>query len=168
MVNFGSHAQDHPDIADLKVVSLVTHSTGAAVHIRPAGYANADMVVSDGSTNGGGTVHRALEVSPSSRGLKSDISYLGPDEEARAFEELASMKLASFRYKRLKGKKLVRDSKMPLKRGIIYEDAPESIRRPGGFVSVDGRINNAELALKELMRRLEEAEVQTKRLEAAP
>jgi hypothetical protein len=162
----GSKAASDP--ANLVVTSLVIHSTGASVHIRPIGYADTDLVVSDGSTPGGGTVHCAAQVSPSLRGLKSDISYLGRAEEEQALDELANVKLASFRYKRLKGKKLVRDRKKPLKRGMIYEEAPASVRRPGGFVSLDGRITNAELALKELMRRLEDTAVQAKRLEAAP
>lgn len=155
-------------VATKNVLSLVTHSTGVAVHIRPAGYADADMVVSDGSLNGGGAVLRAGEVAPSSREFKTDIVYLNPQDELAAYDELGGQKLVSFRYKKLKRKKLVRDSSKPIKRGMLYEEAPESVRRPGGFLSLDARLSNAELALKELMRRLDKVKAEARQEEVRP
>ena len=46
------------------------------------------------------------------------------------------------------------------KRGLLYEESPESIRRPGKTLSRNARVTESELALKELMRRLEALEGQ--------
>jgi len=146
------------DIASMDALSLVTTSTGASVHVRPFGTPDADLEVSNGSATGGGTVHRALEVTPSSREIKSDISYVSQDDEARAFNEVAGLKHAVFRYKGVKKRGFFWNTKESKHRGLLYEDAPASIRMAGKALSVNERINNAELALKELQRRLEAAE----------
>ena len=155
------------DIASMDALSLVTTSTGASVHVRPFETPDADIEVSNGSATGGGTVHRALEVTPSSRELKSDISYLSQDDEAQAFNEVAGLKHAAFRYKGVKKRGFFWNTKESMRRGLIYEDAPASIRMGGKALSVNERINNAELALKELLRRLEAAQADAARLEGA-
>ena len=142
-------------IGSLNVVSLVTVSTGASVHVRPAGTPDVELEVSNGSSTGGGTVHRAAEGTHSSRELKSDIAYLGPQEESQAYEEVKALKHATFRYKRIKGKTLVEDSREPIRLGLIYEDAPSSIRGTGESIVIDERVNNAEMALAEFIRKLE-------------
>lgn len=138
----------------MDALSLVTTSTGASVHVRPAGSPDVELEVSDGASTGGGAVHRALEAAHSSRELKTDIESLAEAQEDRALEEMRLMRPARFRYKSLPGKR----GRQPLRRGLIYEEAPESVRGAGGSVILDERVANAELALKALMRRLELAQ----------
>ncbi len=71
---------------------------------------------------------------------------------------MAALRHAEFRYKRWRRDRLVVDRKAPLRRGLIYEDAPESVRDSGESIVIDYRVNNAEMALKEVMRRLEAVE----------
>ncbi len=153
-------------VGNLGVLSLVTTSTSASVHVMPIGTPQFEMVISNGVTTGAGTLHRASEASVSSRELKSEISYLGLEEELKAYQEVAGLKHARFRYKVLRKGRLERDRHQPMRRGLIYEDAPESIKGRGRSLVVDERVNNAELAMKELMRRLEAAQAEAARLEA--
>lgn len=139
----------------LNLLSLVTTTNTASVHIMPAQTPFVELEVSSGSTLGGGAVHRALEGTHSSRDLKTDISYLTEADERAAFEEVKDLRHARFRYKRLKKGKLVRDRKQPLMRGLIYEDVPESIRAPDHSISYDRRLLNEEMATQELIRRLD-------------
>lgn len=147
-------------IATMTVMSLVTISTasGASVHVRPVGDPVVELVVSDGASNGGGTIHVAAQVTPSSRLFKTDISYLSDEERLRAYDDVKGLKPVSFRYKRLKGKKLVRDRHAVLHRGLLYEEAPESERGPGDSVNLDQRLLESEMAFQELARRLETLE----------
>jgi hypothetical protein len=145
-------------VGSLDLLSLVTTTTSASVHVHPAGAPEADLVVSNGAVPGGGTVHRAAEVTPSSRELKSGISYLTPEAELKSLEELERLRHARYRYKVLRKGKLVRDRRQPFRRGIIFEEAPPEILRPGGSISLNERINGLELAFKELIRQVEEAQ----------
>lgn len=130
-------------------LALVTHSTGVSVHIRPVAQTpDVELVVSNGSGYGQGAVRVANEGSHSSSGLKRDIERLGYADEAAALEETRLLKHASFKYKR--------DSRV--RRGLIYEDAPSSLRAPGDSLVVDERVVNSELSLKALIRRLEDVE----------
>jgi hypothetical protein len=147
-----------PSVGSLEVLSLVTTSTGASMHIMPVSVSTVEVTVSNGVTLGGGSVIRAIEGPHSSRELKSDITYLGPQDEARAYAEVAALKHATYRYKVWRKGKLVSDDKQPLRRGLIYEDAPDSVKGPGATLVYDERLNNAELAAKELIRRLESLE----------
>ncbi|MFC1678736.1 hypothetical protein ACFL2T_00755 [Elusimicrobiota bacterium] len=144
------------DIGDLEVLSLVSSgtATSASMHINPVGTAQFELVVSSGPNTGGGTMMRALEKNPSSRDIKADIVYLGEQEERKAFDEAKTLRHVSFRYKGGGGSR----------RGILYEDAPESVRRPGKTISRNARVTNAEMALKELMRRLEASESRSSNL----
>lgn len=148
------------DPAVMTVLSLVTISTasGASVHVRPFGEPTAELVVSNGAMMGGGTVHAATQVSPSSREWKSDISYLDASEEAAAYERIESLKHVSFRYARDKRGRFVRDRQAPLRRGLLYEEAPAVLRRTGSGLSFNERLNDTELAFKELARRLDALE----------
>lgn len=147
-------------IATMTAMSLVTLSTasGAAVHVRPIGEPTVELVVSNGSSTGGGTIHVASQVSPSSRRFKTDISYLGEDERRQAYENVKNLKLISFRYMKMKGNGFVRDRRAASRRGLLYEEAPQSVRGPGGSVSLDQRLLESELAFQELARRLESLE----------
>jgi hypothetical protein len=161
-------AQASSAIGAMGALSIVTISTGAYVHVRPSsGTAIAELEVSDGFTMGAGTVHRAIEGTHSSIDLKKDVQYFGETEERAAFKETRGLKLVSFRYKGT-GKKSwlwFLSKKGPLHRGLLYEEAPEILRGPGRSLSVDGRVANAELAMKELIRRLEAVSAEARSLE---
>lgn len=149
-------------LATMTVLSLVTISSTSAieasVHVRPVGDPKHELVVSDGAAPGAGTIHAAAQATPSSRDWKSDIAYLGAQEEAAAYAHERSLKHVSFRYARLKGGGYARNPRAPLRRGLIYEDAPAEIRGPGETLSMDQRLLESELAFKELSRRLEALE----------
>ncbi|MEQ1920603.1 MAG: hypothetical protein ABL955_15550, partial [Elusimicrobiota bacterium] len=140
-------------LATMTVLSLVTISSTAAieasVHVRPIGDPKHELMVSDGASPGGGTIHVAAQVTPSSREWKRDIAYLGAEDEAAAYAHERNLKHVSFRYARLKGKEFVRNSRAPIRRGLIYEDAPAEIRGPGETLSMDQRLLETELAFKE-------------------
>ncbi len=147
-------------LATMTVVSLVTISTasGASVHVRPIGDPTAELTASNGASLGGGTIHVAAQVTPSSREWKRDIAYLGAEEEAAAYAREQGLKHVSFRYARLKGGRFTRDSHAATHRGLIYEDAPEQVRGPGESLSFDQRLLESELAFKEFSRKLEAVE----------
>ena len=146
-------------MATMTVVSLVTISTpagtAASVHVRPIGDPTVELVVSNGASTGGGAIHVAASVTPSSREWKRDIAYLAPAEEAEAYEAERGLKHVSFRYARIKRGKYVRDSRSPLRRGLIFEESPAVLRGPGESLSLDQRLLESELAFKELARRLD-------------
>lgn len=144
-------AQSASAIGSLEALSLATSTSGAAVHVRPvAGTVGMELVVSDGSTVGGGTVHRLGEATHSSIRLKRDVRHLGVDAEQAAYDEAREVRPVRFRYRGSRERRL--------RRGLLFEDAPEAIRGPGGSISVDGRVVSLELAAKELIRRLESSE----------
>lgn len=149
-------------MATMTVVSLVTISSTstieASVHVRPIGDPKHELVVSDGATTGAGAIHVLNQVSPSSRDWKRDIAYLGAAEEAAAYANERGLKHVSFRYARLKKGRFVRNSRAPIRRGLIYEDAPTEVRGPGETLSFDQRLAESELAFKELARKLEASE----------
>lgn len=145
-------------IATMTVVSLTTISSGTrtgSVHVRPVGEPAWELVVSNGSSLGGGTIHAAAQASPSSREWKRDISYIGADEEAHAYERERGLQHVSFRYAAMKRGKYVRNPREPLHRGLIYEDAPPEIRGPGETLSFDERLLDSEMAFQELARKLD-------------
>lgn len=138
-------------LGSLAVMSLQATpaaSTTAAVHIRPVADAPAyDLVVSDGQTLGGGSVMAANVSAHSRRAFKNDVAYLDAVAERRAYEEVKALKHARFRYKAWSPQR-------PSMRGLIYEDAPESIRsEKGKSIVVENRFANLEMALKETRRR---------------
>lgn len=146
-------------LATMTVLSLVTISSTAAieasVHVRPFGDPKHELVVSDGALTGAGNIHVFNQVTPSSRDWKSDIAYLDARDEAAAYARERNLKHVSFRYARLKGGAFVRNSRAPIRRGLIYEDAPAELRGPGETLSLDQRLLESELAFKELSRKLE-------------
>lgn len=149
-------------LGSLPVMSLQAvpaASTAAAVHIRPVGTPQYDLVVSDGLTTGGGSVMAANVSAHSRRALKSDITYLEDAAERRAYEEVKALKHARFRYK-------ASGPNGPMVRGLIYEDAPESIRSaPGKSIIVENRLANMELALKAANKRVAALEAKISELE---
>jgi hypothetical protein len=137
------------DVNILSLQAVPRASTAASVHIYPSTSAPAyELVVSNGLTTGGGTVMAANVSAHSRRSLKGDISYLDEATERRAYEEVKGLRHARFRYK-------ANGPNAPLIRGLIYEDAPESIRSaPGKSIILENRLVNMELALKSTYRRI--------------
>lgn len=137
------------DVAIMSLQSVPRASTAASVHIYPTtGTPAYELVVSDGLTTGGGTVMAAAVSAHSRRALKSDISYLDEADQRRGYEDVLALRHARFRYK-------AGGPRAPMIRGLIYEDAPASIRsEPGKSIIVESRLVNMELALKTTNRRI--------------
>lgn len=155
--------------AALNVLSLqgITAASGGSFHVQPVGEPDAEVEVSNGLSTGGGTLQRLQVVSPSSRRFKSDIKDLSAKDEDRALDEVAGLKHASFRYKaRRKDGSLIEDPAQPQHVGLIYEDAPESIRDGKEALSTTERLVNVEMALKASIRRLEELQKRYEKLKA--
>lgn len=148
------------DLGDLGVLALegMTALSSGSVHVMPFGTPDAELEVSSRTTLGGGTIHRAAAVAPSSKRLKSDIEQLGIKAQDEAAAALQSMRFARFRYKGA-------ESDSPLLRGLIYEETPASIQGPGKTVVLDERILNLELALQAVHRRIAEAKARLAELE---
>lgn len=160
-------AQSTPSLGAMELLSLwaSTSSSKGLVHIRPVGSSTEELIVSNGATTGGGTIHRLQAAAPSSREGKQDIVYLTEADEERALAELLALKLVRFRYKRLDANgELVRDPAAPLRRGILYEQAPESLRSGASGVSIDERVANLELALKAELRQLRDLQARIRAL----
>jgi hypothetical protein len=149
-------------IATMTVLSLVSISSasGASVHIRPVGEPTVELVVSNGASTGGGTIHVANSVTPSSRALKTGIAYLSDDDRRQAYEDVKGLRPASFKYMKRKGAGLERDKRAATHRGLIYEEAPAGLRGPGESLSLDQRLLESEMAFQELARRLEKLDAE--------
>lgn len=152
----------HPTIlGDYQALSLqaIPAASSGSVHILPAGDPDVELEISNGVSTGGGLLRAAaIGVHSSRRELKSDIAYLGVEDTRQAVKDVAGLQHATFRYRRIvkdgRGTRLVADPGMPLSRGLIYEDAPESIRGSGQSIVLDERVINLELALQEINRRI--------------
>lgn len=140
-----------------QVLTLLAHSTATTVHVVPPPGAvlstyTVQLIVSNGTTVGAGSMMRGGEGTASSALIKEGIEPLGPAAGAEAARDVAGLKHVRFRYKGAKG---------PKQRGLLFEEAPESIKTPANALSVDRRLLNAELAAQELLRRLAAAEAET-------
>lgn len=146
-----------------EVLTLLTHSTGTTTHILPpAGAAlstyTVQLIVSNGSDVGAGTMRRKSEGSVSSGLIKEGIAPLGPEAEQAAFDDVKGLKHVRFRYKGTKRKRF---------RGLLFEEAPDSVKAGGGAVSFDRRLLNAELAARELLRELEREKAEVRAMKGA-
>jgi hypothetical protein len=156
-------------VASLNILSLqgMKAASNGSFHVQPIGEPDAEVEVSNGLATGGGTMQRLQVVAPSSRRFKTDIKDLSDKDEDRALEDVAGLNHASYRYKsRRKDGLLVEDSAQPLHTGLIYEEAPESIRDGDDALSTTERLVNVEMALKASMRRLEELQKRYDKLKA--
>lgn len=144
-------------VATMTVASLVTSTSAfeSGVHVMPVGSPQAELTVSNGLSAGGGTLHAADSVTPSSRYIKSDIRYLDPQEGEAALSRVRALRHAAFRYMKRKGAGYARDARSPLRRGLIYEETPDEIKGPFESLSLDQRLADSELAFQALTRRLE-------------
>lgn len=156
-------------LASLNVLSLqgIASASGGSFHVQPVGEPDAEVEVSNGLSTGGGTMQRLQVVAPSSRRFKTDIKDLSEKDEDRALEDIAGLKHARFRYKsRQKDGRLTEDPAQTFHTGLIYEEAPESIREGREALSTSERLVNVELALKAEMRKLEELQKRYEKLKA--
>ncbi|OGS38608.1 MAG: hypothetical protein A2506_11930 [Elusimicrobia bacterium RIFOXYD12_FULL_66_9] len=137
-------------LADLNVLSLqgIANASGGSFHVNPMGEPDAEVEVSNGVTTGGGTIQYGDLLAPSSRRFKTDIKDLSEQDEARALADMAALKHVRFRY-------LADDPTRPPHTGLIYEEAPKSLRGAGGTLSTVERLANVEMALKAAMVKLE-------------
>jgi hypothetical protein len=141
-----------------RALALQTTTFGSAVHVDPVSELPMnDLTVSNGMVLGAGGMLAGSESVPSSRRWKADIGQLSQNESLAAFNEVIALDHVRFRYKSRRG------PKPPLMTGLMYEDAPASIRGRGQTLSFDERLNNTELAMQELIRRLETLEGRSSR-----
>jgi len=166
-------------------VSACQYEESGSVHVQPVGDADVELEVSDGSTQGAGTIHRATSSTHSSRALKSDIRtiqllYQTMSRTREACNDIKALDPVEFRYKKAQtriveeidddgvgisrreflrdraGRLVIRDdTDGKLWEGYIYEDAPDSITGDHEDIVIDKRIMNLELALKEIISALE-------------
>ncbi len=146
-------------LGEQHVLSLQAWSASSStVHVRPStGTPAYELVVSDGYTLGAGSVMVATVGTHSSKELKDIEGYQDAAQEARAYDEVKSLRHARYHYRN-----------QPMTRGLIYEDAPESIReRRGESIVFEARVNNMEMALKVARARIKELEGKIAAMEAA-
>lgn len=137
------------ELAKTPVFSIHTRRNGSTLQIRPVGFSDADLVVSDGMKTGGGMALRRHEVVPADNDELMDVSYLDGNAAERAYGEE-------------KGIRHVVSAGGGLR--PVFDSVPQGMRRSEGFISLDARITEAELAAQELIRRLEKAEVEASAL----
>lgn len=128
------------------------------VHIQPVGTANVELEVSDGLTTGGGDIHRATSGTHSKRALKHSINYYTTADYRAAYNDLLTLRHVTFKYKVVKSTvtmELIDNPKSKLRKGLIYEEAPERIKDPDGTIVVDDRIQMLEMALIEAIKEIE-------------
>lgn len=145
---------------DLLAIQASTNASGGVVHVRPTGDPGlgVELIVSNGATIGGGSIMRAGFVSSSSDKMKTDVSRLSRRNQTSAWQDVTTLKHARFAYH---GEPL----NAPLRRGLIYEDAPDSIKGPGRTLGMGARLTNVELAIKEAAERLQSMKERLEALE---
>ena len=156
-------------IATSKLLALqaITTASGGSMHVVPSGTPDVELEVSNGSSTGGGTMQRLQVLTPSSKRFKYDISYLNEKDEDRALEETSALKHVRYRYRsRAKDGSLYDDPIQQVRVGLIYEEAPDSIRGEGQTLLTNERLANIELALKAAIRKLELLDKRYKDLKA--
>lgn len=137
--------------ASLPVMNLeALYTSTASMHVDPVGVPDAELVVSNGLSTGGGTIIRAAAGPHSSRSLKEDIVYFDDTQRRQAYEDVKSLKHATYQYRSLKSGQPAGS----VRRGLIYEDAPESIHGFGKTIVLDYRVLNLEMALQETDKRI--------------
>lgn len=140
-------------------LQAVPYASTASVHVNPSGTPDVELEVSDGATTGGGSILRAAAVTPSSRSFKEGVAYLDEAALSRAAADVAALRHARFRYK-------TQGAGAAPTLGLIYEDAPESVRGEGKTVALDPRVANLEAALALAARRINDLESKVAALKA--
>lgn len=132
------------ELGELGVLSLQAWSNGgvssSTVHVMPTSEQPAyELVVSSLNCTGCGTVMVANVATHSSRAIKNVEGYLSAADEQRGYDDVKSLRHARFRYR----------GQTAESRGLIFEDAPASIRdERGESIIFEARLNNMEMALK--------------------
>jgi hypothetical protein len=129
---------------------------GGSMHVCPYGTPDVELEVSSGTATGGGIIRRAEAQTPSSLGFKSDVEYLKEKDQVQAYNDVLALKHVQFRYK----------GGGTMLKGLIYEEAPKSIRGRHNDILLDERLANVELALQEALKRLTKAQKRLRELEA--
>ena len=86
---------------------------------------------------------------------------MGDAQRRQAYDDVKALRHATFQYKALKGG----GPAGPVYRGLIYEDAPESIHGDDKTIVLDYRVLNLELALQEADRKIAALEAKIKATE---
>ncbi len=124
------------------------------LHVFPVGTIDVEFEVSDGVTQGAGTIHASTIATHSSRDIKNDIVYHETGKFTQGYGDVYNLRPASFRYNRFNpvtGKQDIEDRSIPLTTGLIFEDSPASIQTEHGAISLNARILNLEMAVKRLI-----------------
>ena len=139
---------------------------GADLHIQPVGTADVELEVSNGASQGGGTVHAASFTAHSSIKRKAGVVWLDEPRFIEAINSIKQLKPVKFRYlsarKKLvqteTGLKLIPDAddlfddpQSSELEGYIFEEAPDSIKGKHEDIALERRLFNVELALKEVL-----------------
>ncbi|MBI3289110.1 MAG: tail fiber domain-containing protein [Elusimicrobia bacterium] len=135
-------------------LQAVATASSASVQTNPAGIGTYELEVSSsGGIVGGGTMMCGSVATHSSRKLKDDIVYLDSARERQAYDEVKNLKHVSFRYKMPSGQ-----ADAVLRRGLLYEEAPPSVRGADKSLIVDQRVLNLEMTLKVANQRVKSLE----------
>jgi len=145
---------------------VIALGTNGDVHIQPVGTADVELEVSNGASQGGGTIHRASSAVHSSRKIKSNIADIPSNRIANAIAAIKALKPVKFKYKKAEVTSvdergaprtyiLVDDPNAKEREGFIFEDAPENIKGDHEDIVIDKRIFNLELAMKRIVEVLE-------------
>jgi hypothetical protein len=147
---------DPSAVGTLNVMSLNASDTASSgiVHIRPVGTPDVELEVSDGVTTGGGAIVCGGISEPSSRDYKTDIRRLSRQDEEGALIDILALRPARYRYKSVVSGGGF-DMSRPSVKGLLYEDAPASVRGAKKTLILSERLANVELALKAAIRKLE-------------
>lgn len=133
--------------------------SSAGFHVVPATStaSDAEVEVSDGLVLGGGVVRYLTAGTHSSRKLKSDVQYLDSAALDQALADIEALKPVRFSYRGSRdGRRM---------RGVLFEEAPASIRGAHDTVVLDERLLNLELALQAIGVREKDLEERIRVLE---
>lgn len=158
-----------PDGATTPLQRLLIENSGL-VHIKPVGTTDVELEVSDGSSQGGGTIHRAASGTHSSRTRKVGIKELPTKRLFDAITDIKALQPVAFRYRVhprravMEGGALIEkpdlsisidDPTSPEYEGYVFEDAPSSIKGSHDDIIIDKRILLLEMAMKAVIKSLE-------------
>lgn len=141
--------------------NIIISSSSRRIHLFPVGTPDVELEVSNDATTGGGTIHAASFAAHSSKNLKSDIQYKTEIDENTALLDIKALKPAEFKYlihESTSSDKLIEDTNGPIRKGLIYEDVPDTLRGPYKTISLNDQIFMLQLALKAAIRRIEQLE----------
>ena len=151
-IDFGFYALP-PDSLFRSMLSLQGGADGGGVQVCPVGKIDSELEVSDGRHLGDGTVRRLEAQSPATLDGVMDLVAM-ETARGRALRDVLSLRPVLF------------SGSMPgeVRRGLLTEESPDSVRGAGSTVLLTARLTNLELALQASLSQIEKLE---KRLKAA-